>query len=310
MNRHRNGTEPRLQALIAAITGGSGGKRRRLEQLVARRTAELAAAKEHAERASVAKSRFLAAASHDLRQPLSALSVYVDVLENKLPAADGQLLANMRDCVADLSEMLADLLDLSKLEAGAVAPKIGDFAVDELLTRVVSAHAPQAESKGLSLRFNGLGIVGRTDALLFQRIVGNLVANAIRNTGQRKTQHARFGVIPVRALESLAKPSDLGQLAVRRHLHEARAAQTRVALAQCDHLACEPQHGACRGCKRPIEPAQVIVLTIGVVVTALRAQHFIAGEQHWHAAGRHAMPGSAPLIVERILSRDCGNASA
>lgn len=185
MNKYRHSPETRRQRLWTLgteLVGGAAGERRRLEELVARRTAELAEAKEAAERASNAKSRFLAAASHDLRQPLSALSVYVGVLESKLPAADARLLANMRDCVLNLNEMLSDLLDLSKLEAGVVAPNVGDFAIDELLTRVVATHAPEAEAKGLSLRFNGLGIVGRTDPVLFQRIVGNLVANAVRYT--------------------------------------------------------------------------------------------------------------------------------
>lgn len=185
MNKYRHSPETRRQRLWALgteLVGGVAGERRRLEELVARRTAELAAAKEAAEQASNAKSRFIAAASHDLRQPLSALSVYVGVLEGKLPAADARLLANMRACVVNLNEMLTDLLDLSKLEAGVVAPNIGDFAIDELLTRVIAAHAPEAEAKGLSLRFNGLGVVGRTDPVLFQRIVGNLVANAVRYT--------------------------------------------------------------------------------------------------------------------------------
>ncbi|MDD5247967.1 MAG: GAF domain-containing protein, partial [Rhodocyclaceae bacterium] len=102
----------RVHAMKAAADKELDGHRHRLEELIAQRTAELVAAKAEAERANDAKSRFLAAASHDLRQPLSALSLYVGALEGRLAPADGQLVANMRDCVANLSEMLSDLLDL------------------------------------------------------------------------------------------------------------------------------------------------------------------------------------------------------
>lgn len=155
--------------------------RRNLETLVAQRTAELSAAKSEAENSSNAKSRFLAAASHDLRQPLSALSLYVGMLKDKL---DGPLFDGMTDCVTNLSEMLSDLLDLSKLEAGVVTPNVSDFDLNSVLTKVVSSHAPEAEQKGLALRCRGTGMIGHTDPVLFQRIVGNLVANAIRYTEQ------------------------------------------------------------------------------------------------------------------------------
>ncbi|MDD5248359.1 MAG: PAS domain S-box protein, partial [Rhodocyclaceae bacterium] len=140
------------------------------------------AAKAEAERANAAKSRFLAAASHDLRQPLSALSLYVGALEGRLAPADGQLVANMRDCVANLSEMLSDLLDLSKLDAGVVRPNVCDFALEAVLAKVASSHAPEAKLKGLALRYGYVDGIGRTDPVLFQRIVGNLVSNAIRYT--------------------------------------------------------------------------------------------------------------------------------
>jgi PAS domain S-box-containing protein len=135
-----------------------------------------------AERANAAKSRFLAAASHDLRQPLSALSLYVGVLDHKLPCGEGLLLRSIKDCVASLSELLADLLDLSKLDAGVVTPTLSDFAVDEVLGRIISAHGPEARLKGLDLRYAAPRLVARTDPVLFGRIIGNLVANAVRYT--------------------------------------------------------------------------------------------------------------------------------
>ena len=143
---------------------------------------ELKAAITAAERANNAKSRFLAAASHDLRQPLSALSLYVGVLAGRIGPEDTALLSNMRDCVGSLSEMLSDLLDLSKLEAGVVTPNPVNFAVDEMLGRIAAAYAPKAAAKGIFLRCAPWRVVARTDPMLFHRMVGNLVANAVRYT--------------------------------------------------------------------------------------------------------------------------------
>ena len=160
----------RVQAIVRDVT-----ERKLAEE-------RLNAARREAERANDAKSRFLAAVSHDLRQPLSALSIYVGTLRGKLAPADRVLAANMKDCVAGLSEMLSNLLDLSRLEAGVVSADVRDFALDSVLHKVLAAHAPDAEEKGLALRYGYFGIHARTDPVLLHRIVGNFVANAIRYT--------------------------------------------------------------------------------------------------------------------------------
>ena len=139
-------------------------------------------ARQEADKANEAKSRFLAAASHDLRQPLSALSVYAGMLNNTAAAVDRKLVAGMQECIANLSELLTDLLDLSKLEAGVVTPTIRDFAIAELLTSLTSVHAPEAAAKGLQLRCLSKPLTVRTDAVLFKRILGNLIDNALRYT--------------------------------------------------------------------------------------------------------------------------------
>jgi len=143
---------------------------------------ELRASKAEAERANNAKSRFLAAASHDLRQPLSALSLYVNVLRSHVAPASQPLLSNLNDCVGSLSELLNNLLDLSKLEAGAVTPNPANFAVADALTSLQSVHAPEAQLKGLELRCVSSALTAHTDPVLFRRILGNLIANAIRYT--------------------------------------------------------------------------------------------------------------------------------
>jgi len=147
-----------------------------------RAAAELQAATAEAERANNAKSRFLAAASHDLRQPLTALKLYAAALKLKLSAEDQAPVEKMAECVASLSDLLSKLLDLSKLEAGVVTPQPCDFVLDEMLDKVLAACGPQADAKDLNLRFGRFGQTLRTDPVLFQRIVNNLVHNAIRYT--------------------------------------------------------------------------------------------------------------------------------
>ncbi len=156
--------------------------RKHLHELVAARTTDLALAKVAAETANVAKSHFLAAASHDLLQPLAALGLYMEVLKIKMSPPDDKLLANMETCVASLSELIPDLLDISKLEAGAVSPEVSDFPVSDLLSRLVAVHAPPAQNKGLRLRWRPSGLHAHTDPLLLERMLGNLIANAIRYT--------------------------------------------------------------------------------------------------------------------------------
>lgn len=174
----------RVRALKAEAEKELETYRRNLEDLVAQRTAELSAAKIEAERANNAKSRFLAAASHDLRQPLSALKLYVSVLKGKLEDTEPGLMTNMEECVGGLSNLLSKLLDLSKLEAGVVTPHASHFALDAVLNQVLAAHLPEAEAKGLRVRCRCSGLTAYTDGVLFQRIVGNLVSNAIEYTGQ------------------------------------------------------------------------------------------------------------------------------
>lgn len=134
------------------------------------------------ERANNAKSRFLAAASHDLRQPLAAISIYAGMLKNTPRAADRKVVANLQECIASLSALLKNLLDLSKLEAGVTTASISDFSVREMFEAMVPVHAPEALVKRLDLRFVPSPLFGRTDAVLFRRVLDNLVENAIRYT--------------------------------------------------------------------------------------------------------------------------------
>jgi PAS domain S-box-containing protein len=143
----------------------------------------LLAAKAEAEKANHAKSRFLAAASHDLLQPLSALSLYVGVLKSRVAPENKDLMARIEACCDSLTQLLSDLLDVSKLDAGVITPKLSDFAVDEFLKPLTTVHAAEANLKNLRLHLHpSEGLVARTDPVLLARVVNNLIANAIRYT--------------------------------------------------------------------------------------------------------------------------------
>ncbi|MDK9724054.1 MAG: PAS domain-containing protein [Sterolibacteriaceae bacterium MAG5] len=155
------------------------------EDVTAHKQAEsaLKAAKIEAERANEAKSRFLGAVSHDLRQPIFAISLYVDTIETKFGTAEPEMVTNLKGCVATLGDMLSNLMDLSRFDAGAVKAHVRDFDANAVMAKIVSYHAPRAHVKGLQLRVGRFdGLHGHTDPVLFQRILSNLVANALRYT--------------------------------------------------------------------------------------------------------------------------------
>lgn len=139
-------------------------------------------AKLTAEQANEAKSRFLAAASHDLRQPLQALSLYLGVLGQRVPADSLPIMRHIDICVASLSELLSDLLDLSKLDAGVVQPKFTHIRLSDILESAAASHAGTAREKGLRLRMVSSDLSVCTDVALFERIITNLVSNAVRYT--------------------------------------------------------------------------------------------------------------------------------
>ena len=135
------------------------------------------------ELANHAKSRFLAAASHDLRQPMHALALFVGQLGTSRTAAERASLARrIEEAVGGLSDLLDQLLDLSKLDAGAVQVVQEEFAIGETLAAIETQFAPLARDRGIALRLHATSASVRSDPLLVQRILLNLVANAIRYT--------------------------------------------------------------------------------------------------------------------------------
>jgi signal transduction histidine kinase len=147
-----------------------------LEQKVAERTRELAAA-------NAAKSHFLAAASHDLRQPLHALNLLVAQLRAETREAERRRAGERIEAALDDINVLFDgLLDISRLEAGTVRCESRDFALLPLLERVRATHAADAAAKGLRLHVGRCSAWVRSDPQLLERVLLNLVGNAVRYT--------------------------------------------------------------------------------------------------------------------------------
>ncbi len=166
-------------------------------------TADAEAARQMAERASLAKSQFLAAASHDLRQPLYALSLFSASLEELKLDQDGRaVVSNIQDSIGAMEKLFDGLLDLSKLEAGVVQPRLAMVSVDDVFDRLSQYFYPIAVSKGLDLRFRSDGEWVLSDPALLEQVLGNMLANALRYTrvggvllaARRRANGVRFDV--------------------------------------------------------------------------------------------------------------------
>lgn len=140
-------------------------------------------ARAEAERANLAKSRFLATASHDLRQPLQTMALLNGTLQAFLPEGEGaETLAQQEQAIGAMSRLLNALLDISKLESGAIKPDISDFGVATLLEELRAEFASVARSKGLRLTVEPCIDTVRSDPSLLGQILRNLLANALKYT--------------------------------------------------------------------------------------------------------------------------------
>jgi signal transduction histidine kinase len=156
-----------------------------LQALVDDVTRELRQRKEEAEHATQAKSRFIAAASHDLRQPIHAMGLLIARL-GQLPLGRGAdaLVDKLESAVQSMQDLLDGLLDLSKLEAGAVAPNFQAHPIERTFQAVRAALSVQARAQNLRLRVRPTDLWALTDPALLQRVVMNLGHNALRYTSQ------------------------------------------------------------------------------------------------------------------------------
>jgi signal transduction histidine kinase/CheY-like chemotaxis protein len=149
------------------------------EALAAQLGVQIAAA----ERASAEKTRFLATASHDLRQPLHAIALFGAALENELREHRGERNAQrLMRAVHALGNSLDTMLDVSRLDAGVIAPDIAPVSLDALFRSLNHMFAAQAEQRALQLRVRASGLWVHSDAQLLYRMLSNLVDNALKYT--------------------------------------------------------------------------------------------------------------------------------
>jgi two-component system, sensor histidine kinase len=136
-----------------------------------------------AEEASRAKSRFLAAASHDLRQPIHALGLFTSAVREHVSSDQGQRIVDKIASSVDAMEMMFNaLLDISRLDAGILEPRIKNVALGPMLARLAAEYAPNAEANGLRLRVRPCAHSVRSDLALLERVLRNFLSNAIRYT--------------------------------------------------------------------------------------------------------------------------------
>lgn len=155
----------------------------RLEERILEATAKLAAQRDEAERANIAKSKFFAAASHDLRQPLHALVLFVGAMKERTHNPELRTLVDQIEASVDAMETLFhSLLDISRLDAGVIEFHPEHFLVAGLMERLKKQFVPQALKKALRLRVHPCEWAVHSDPLLLERILLNLVSNAIHYT--------------------------------------------------------------------------------------------------------------------------------
>lgn len=179
-----------------------------LERSVLERTAQLRAevaerreieallleAKTAAEKANLSKTSFLAAASHDLLQPLNAARLFVAALGDRRLALPTRALVNQTSTALDsVEDLLESLLEISRLDAGAIQPEITDFRLDHLLDTLMLEFRPSARVAGLAFSIESEPLWVRSDIRLLRRILQNFISNAIRYTQQ--------GSVAIRSLQ-------------------------------------------------------------------------------------------------------------
>ncbi|HEY7300180.1 MAG TPA: ATP-binding protein [Xanthobacteraceae bacterium] len=161
-----------FNSMAAQLQDSYAGLERKVEQ----RTDQL-------QQANLAKSRFLAAASHDLRQPLQALGMFVAQLQGQMKTAEGSRLVERIDAaVGAMNELFNALLDISKLDAGVLSTNITELPVNHVLKRIENTFTGAAREKGLSFRIVPSSAWVRSDVILLERIILNLCSNALRYT--------------------------------------------------------------------------------------------------------------------------------
>ena len=184
--QHLEQLNDQLEQRVAARTDELLEANRNLQQQIARRErieCDLRDARDAAEAANRSKDKYLAAASHDLLQPLNAARLLISTLrERRLPAAEQLLVERTHQALEGAEDLLTDLLDISKLDQAAVKPDLAVYRLDEMLAPLVSEFQSVAEAAGLELRVRFGDFALFTDLRLMTRILRNFLSNACRYT--------------------------------------------------------------------------------------------------------------------------------
>ena len=171
---------------MGAMTDELAASHNHQEDRIRAATAELAGEKDAAERANEAKSRFLAAASHDLRQPLHALSLFAADLQRQVRSGvlheQGRLAEQIAASTRILGELLDSLLDLSRLDVAGIKPEIHSFALNPIFERLNNSFRRAAADRNQTLRFRPTRLWLASDPVMIERIIANLISNALRYT--------------------------------------------------------------------------------------------------------------------------------
>ncbi|WP_090349521.1 hybrid sensor histidine kinase/response regulator NahK/ErcS' [Pseudomonas oryzae] len=174
--------EKRVRERTAELTAVNSQLRDEIAER-ARAEARLREAKREAEQANLSKTKFLAAVSHDLLQPLNAARLFTSaLLEQPIPAPGAGLVRNVSNSLEDVESLLGTLVDVSKLDAGVIKPDVGAFAVADLLDNLAAEYRQIAASEGLTLDFVPSSALVKSDMQLLARVLRNFLSNAIRYT--------------------------------------------------------------------------------------------------------------------------------
>jgi PAS domain S-box-containing protein len=186
LGRRSDGSEFPVEISLSPVEGSDGSyvssvirdvtERKRMEQ-------EIIAARQSAERANKANNAFLAAASHDLRQPVQALSLLNGALRRTVKDERAlEMIENQEHSLTAMTNLLNSLLDISRLDAGAITPEFEEFPMQRLIDRLSAEFGRQAQHKGLEFKATGCDATVRSDPNLLAEIIQNLISNAIRYT--------------------------------------------------------------------------------------------------------------------------------